>query len=485
MLIQTKYLSLLFLILTIIQSISAQNVIYHGSGEEDVANSMVYHNNYYYILGTTRKTDKSATDYYVLKLHTNGSIDKEFVFGDAHRDVGKHIFVDDSGIYVLGKTWDGGFPNNDMYFTRLDFNGKQTWKKYYGSQKNDLGHKFIKTKDGGFAMAGFNRGVDDFGNVYLVKTDKNGEIEWENNFGEKYIDHGFDVAENEANELIIVGTKGGFFNPTTTHFHNHDADIYIIKTNSEGEEIWQKTYGGDGHDWAKKIINAPGGGYYVCGSTQSEGAGSFDFFLMKIDEDGNELWFKTYGGNDFDYGETVQLSADNNLYLYGTSASYSTNYKPDHLLVKTDLDGNFIWLSTYGGEDSDYGTAMVSTPDSGCVITGYTKNGDLGKTDIAFYKLSKNGDPQAVTYIQPVNDSINQIQVFPNPVKKKLSVIIDAKNDNIFDFIMFNTSGSLVYKKSINSNVLNSIQFNLTPGLYIYSVRDNNKNIAGGKLVVR
>lgn len=464
-------------------TISAQEGLFFGGPTEDIANSIYLYENNYYLLGTTRKSDKSATDYYVLRLNSNGSVKDEFVFGGEHRDDGQHILVNDKGIFVFGKTWDGGFPNNDMLLTKLDFSGKEIRKKYYGGSHNDLGHKFIFTKDDGFALVGFNRSVSDFGDVYLVKADKDGEMIWENHFGDRFVDHGFDVIENDAGELIVAGTKGGFFNPTSTDFLNHDADIYLIKTDSQGQEIWQKTYGGTGHDWAKKIIKVPGGGYFVAGSTQSDGAGSFDFFLMKIGEDGNEEWFKTYGGLDYDYCETVQLSADNHLYLFGTSASYSQNFKPDHFLVKTDLDGNLIWLSTYGGEDSDYGTGLVCTPDSGCAFTGWTMNGELGKKDIVLYKILKNGDTGIVSAIPPLNDSINQIQVFPNPVKKKLSVIIDTKIDTEFDFLLFDIRGTLVYQHKVEPQILNTLQLNFSSGLYFYSIQSNTRKIFSGKLV--
>ncbi|MCF6331693.1 MAG: T9SS type A sorting domain-containing protein [Draconibacterium sp.] len=465
------------------QSIIAQNANYYGSKEEDIANSIVQYDNNFYILGTTRVTEKSSTDYYVVQLNANGSLKKEFTFGEKHGDVGKHILVNKGGIFVLGKSWDGGFPNNDMVLTKLDFEGKQKWKKFYGGEKNDLGHKFIITKDNGFAMVGFNRSVDDFGDVYLVKANNDGEMVWENHFGGRYVDHGFDVIENEKGEFIVVGTLGGFYNPTSTDYLNHDADVFIIKTNSLGEEIWLKTFGGASHDWAKEIIAAPGGGYYVCGSTQSEGAGSFDFFLMKIDDNGNKLWSKTYGGTDFDYGETMRISKDQKLYILGSSASYSDNYKPDHLLIKTDLEGEIIWSNTFGGNGSDYSSAMVCTNDSGCVFTGWTDNGNIGKKDIVFYKISKDGIPKFISSIPRVNDSIEQIKVFPNPVNNNFSVLINTKLITDFKLNLYNIKGVLIYNKMIHPNVLSTHQPQFPSGIYLFTIQNNNNVVFNGKLV--
>ena len=478
----TKYFTLVILTLCVYQSRS-QNVVFHGNNEEDIANSIVQYEYNFFIVGTTRKDHKRSTNYYVLQLHSNGSLKKEFVFGNTHYDIGKDIIVDEDGIYVLGQTWDGGYGNNDMFLHKLNHEGDKKWSEFYGGPNNELGHKFIKTKDGGFSMAGHNRSLDDFGDAYLVKSNSEGEIIWESHFGERYVDHGFDVIENSNGEFLLIGTMGGFFVANCCDFQNPDADIFIVKTNSLGEKIWEKTYGGDGHDWAKEIIAAPNGGYFVCGSTQSEGAGSFDFFLLKIDENGNQLWFKTYGGTDFDYGESLGLNKEQNLYILGSSASFSDNFKPDHYLIKTNLEGEIIWTKTFGGEGSDYSSALICTSDSGCVFTGTTSNGSLGNKDIVFYKISKTGEALVVSAIPPINDSIEQISVYPNPVQNKFSVFIETKINTNFQINIYNATGQKVYQQQVATNVRSWHQPKLNRGLYLYTIQNKNKVVFNGKLV--
>ncbi len=472
----------MFILLTAL-NLLGQNV-YYGSPEEDIAHSIYRYENNFYIVGTTCETDKSPSNYYVLQLFNNGSKKSEFVFGEIHRDVGKDIIVNADGIYVFGKTWDGGFPNNDMVLSKLNFNGQREWKKYYGGHHNDLGHRFIQAKDGGFVMVGHNRSVDDFGDVYVVKADKNGELIWENHFGEQFVDHGFDVVENEDGDFIVAGTIGGFFNPTSSDYYNSNADIFIIKVNAAGEEIWTKTLGGEQHDWAKGIIAAPDGGYFICGSTQSEGAGSFDMFLIKIDEDGNQLWLKTFGGPEFEYGEQVKLSEDNNLFLLGTSASYSADYKTDHLLVKTDLDGNLIWSNNYGGTNSDYSSALVCTEDSGCVFTGWTLNGDFGGKDIVFIKILKDGTQDYLSLLPQINDSIEQIFVYPNPARNRFIVKIDTRVTDQFYIDLYNVNGVPVYKKEISPNVESVHYLNVASGVYFYTIRNNTEVLYKGRIMV-
>lgn len=463
---------------------NCQNKIGIGSGERDIAYSMCEYNDNYFIVGTTCDNYKSPANYYVLQLFKNGGIKNEYVFGEPHQDIGKDIIVNDDGIYVLGKTWDGGYVNNDMLLSKLNFSGDRQWKKYYGGDRNNLGHKMTELADGNFAMVGFNQTVESFGNVYIVKVNDIGEIIWANNFGDSYIDHGFDVTEDSNGNIYIAGTYGGFYSPTSNDYKNPDADIFIIKTNASGEKIWSKRFGGSSHDWAKSIITSPDGGLIICGSSQSEGLGSFDAFLMKIDEDGNEVWFKTYGGPEFEYGEQVQFSSDNSLYMIGTSASFSGDYSTDHYLVKTDINGNEIWSQNYGSTESDYSSSLICTADSGCVFTGWTKNGQIGKEDIVFYKISKNGDQEIISLVPQVNDSIEQILIYPNPLHDRLFVEIKTDSLDKFSFHLFSMEGKVVYSGNINPNSKSEHHPSIANGTYIFTVTQNDQLVQKGKLIV-
>ncbi|WP_167609835.1 T9SS type A sorting domain-containing protein [Maribellus sediminis] len=482
----SKIINILATLLFILPAawVSGQDKIGIGSNEEDIAYSMCEYNNNYFIVGTTCESKTSPANYYVLQLYKNGSIKNEFVFGESHRDVGKDIIVNNNGIYVLGKTWDGGYPNNDMLLSKLNFDGDRQWKSYFGGHHNDLGHSMIQLSDGNFALVGFNRSVDDFGNVYLVKADENGTLIWENNFGDNFVDHGFDVVEDAHGNLYVAGTYGGFYNPTSTHYKNPDADIFIVKTNADGEEIWSKRFGGAGHDWAKSIIASPDGGFFVCGSSQSDGAGSFDVFLMKIDDDGNELWFKTYGGVEFEYGEQVQLSNDNHLYLIGTSASFSNDYTTDHYLVKTDLNGNIIWSKNYGSTESDYSSSLICTEDSGCVFAGWTRKGQIGKEDIVFYKISKNGEQDLLSIIPQINDSVEQILIYPNPVNDRFFVEVKSDSQSSFKIQLYNLNGAKVYSGDVLPNSKTVHKPIISSGTYIYTISQNSQIVYKGKLTV-
>jgi arginine repressor len=320
--------------------------------------------------------------------------------------------------------------------------------------------------------------------MYIVKANSEGEMEWQNFFGPSYVDYGFGLVENNLGELILAGTQNGFYNPTQVDFLTHDADILLVKTDSSGNQIWYKTFGGNAHDWAKDIIAAPDGGYLVCGSTQSYGQGSFDVFLMKIDEDGEQIWLKTFGGTEFEYGEKLVSGADGNIYISATSASFSEDGKPDHFILKTDADGELIWSKTFGSDGSDYSTGLVATPDSGVVFTGWTNAGELGKTDIVFYKLSKDGDTQVISSILPA-DSVTTLVVYPNPSAQQFTIEPITADTTELSFLLFDLGGKQIFQKTIQPNTKNAIQLNVESGTYIYRVERDGKLIQSGKQVIR
>jgi len=462
---------------------NAQDAIMLGTKQEDIANSLTAYGGKYYIAGTSRKDEKSAKDYYILCLNADGTIASEALYGFQHHDVGSQVLVDSQGVFVIGSAYDFGFPNVDMHLFKLGKNGLPEWEKFYGTQYQDMGFDVIRTSDGGFAMIGYSNTQLDGGDFFFVKADSNGEMQWEKLFGPKYVDYGFSLLENKEGDYMLAGTENGFYNPTQTDFSTHDADILLIKTDNSGELKWYKTFGGNGHDWAKDIILAPEGGYFVCGSTQSYGSGSFDVFLMKVDESGNEEWMKTFGGPEFEYGESVQISEDNMLYMIGTSASYSGNLKPDQFLIKTNLDGDIIWTKTFGGLGSDYGTDLICTPDSGCMYTGWTDQGSHGRSDIVLCKVSKDGNPEVISAYSPFNDSLELIQVFPNPVQNKISVKITSKNEGNFKFSLFDINGKKVFEDNVTLNTINEFSPSVLPGIYFYTVINKGDNIFRGKLI--
>jgi hypothetical protein len=150
-----------------------------------------------------------------------------------------------------------------------------------------------------------------------------------------------------------------------------DSDVLLVKTDSNGETLWNKTYGGSGYDRGYSVVQTFDGGYIVAGQTNSFGYGKSDFYLLKVGSDGALQWNKTYGGTDDDYALSVFQTSDTGLAIVGTTRSFGAG-SSDIFLVKTDSYGNALWTKTFGGTYSDEGTSIIQTPDNGLVICGWT-----------------------------------------------------------------------------------------------------------------
>lgn len=462
----------------------AQEPVIVGSSQEDIAHSIKMYEGKYYIVGTTRKDAQSAQDYYLIRLRSNGTVEKRFRFGFPRHDVGNQVIVDQDGVFIFGSAYDWGFPNVDMHLFKINENGEPDWEKFYGTEYQDLGLNAIRTRDGGFGLIGNSNSQLDGGDFFIVKTDAQGNMQWQKMFGPKYVDYGFSLVENNSGEFVLAGTENGFYLPTQTDFVTHDSDALLIKIDKEGNELWYKKFGGTSHDWAKDIIIAPEDGYFVCGSTQSFGAGSFDVLLMKLDENGNEIWKRTFGGPEFEYGEKLTLGADGNLYIAATSASFSNDHKPDHYIIKTDLDGNTIWTKVLGTDDSDYTSALLATPDSGIVFTGWTKNGSIGKADIVFYKISKDGDTEVISGIEPF-DSTTSVVLYPNPAGESFNVDVISPSKDDFTFTMYDLNGHKLIQKTVPPNHKTEVVHGLTNGVYFYRISGKSSTTFVGKVMVQ
>ena len=167
--------------------------------------------------------------------------------------------------------------------------------------------------------------------MYLVKTDSSGQNQWQKTFGGPKRDVGMSLQQTEDNGYIICGY--------TSSYGSGDWDVYLIKTDSSGNLKWEKTFGGSERDAGYSILQTADGGYVLCGYTKSFGSGDRDVYLLKIDPSGNKQWQETYGGTDFDVGLSVQQTPDGEYVICGETKSYGSGNK-DVYLIKTNSNAS-------------------------------------------------------------------------------------------------------------------------------------------------
>lgn len=262
------------------------------------------------------------------------------------------------------------------------------WTKTFGGTNIDIGHCVEQTSDGGYIITGYTRsyGAMSGRNVLLIKTDNNGVAEWINGYGGNDDDEGYSVKQTTDGGYIVAGH--------TKSFGAGLKDVYLIKTDSLGTQQWSKTFGGAQDDEGYSIKLTSDGGYIVGGVTSSSGAGSRDLLMIKTDSDGNLVWQKTHGGMSSDGAWYIQTTSDGGYILAGWTFSYGPGFVGNAWLVKTDSLGNQQWNKFFGGSDVDRGYCVQQTTDGGYVLTGYTASSGAGLDDMLLVKTDSLGNQQ-------------------------------------------------------------------------------------------
>ena len=260
-----------------------------------------------------------------------------------------------------------------------------SFQRVLGGPGPDLGVYVDPTSDGGYAAVGmtgsFGQGNED---VYLVKTDSTGNVLWTQTYGGAETDNGWSVHE-DAGRLVIAGF--------TDSYGAGDFDCYLIGTSPVGEELWSKTFGGEGKDRCWSVVPAGDGGYALAGETTSFGSGAEDCYLIKTDASGNELWSRTFGGEKGDRCFSIARADDGGFLLAGQTFSEGAGDR-DVYLVRTDASGKQLWSRTFGGSVSDVGHSVSRTAAGDFIVTGYTTSLARAEDDPYLIKIDAEGEVQ-------------------------------------------------------------------------------------------
>lgn len=336
----------------------------------------------------------------------------------------------DGGYAILGfsKSTDGDINDkttavNDYWLLKLDAEGNLQWNKTYGGSKDDRGQSLVQTKDGGYALTGYAMSDDGdgsnnegFHDNWIVKVDALGTIEWEKSFGFSGHDHSYDILQTEDDGFFFTGflditsaradgnTEKG--NSLTRH---GVGEFWGTKIDANGNLEWRGYYGGTNNDRSHAVVRSDDGGYVMSGFTESSdfdinnSRGSYDFWVVKIDNTGNLAWEKSFGGTGIERAQDIAKTDDGGFVIAGSTFSTDVdiaknNGESDIWLIKIDALGSLVWESTFGGTQFDAAQSVSPSNDGGFIIVGNSKSADkdananAGENDIWLIKTDAKGN---------------------------------------------------------------------------------------------
>jgi PKD repeat protein len=336
----------------------------------------------YIIAGATYSFGKGGSNVYLIKSDASGNELWSKTYGGSDDEMARCVQqTTDGGYIIAGEIWYS--TTEEMYLVKTDASGKELWSKTFGLGTYNVAYSVQETNDGGYIIVGETSTASQGDDVWLIKTDANGNELWSKTFGGANSDGGRSVQQTTDGGYIIAGHTGSF--------GAGGWNIYLIKTDGNGNELWHQAFGGGGADGANAVQQTTDGGYIIVGDTSSFGAGSFDIWLIKTDADGNELWSETFGGSTYDYGYSVQQTTDGGYIICGWTGSFGAG-QTDVWLIKTDDSGNQIWSETFGGSEYDRGWSVQQTSNHGYIIAGDTESFGAGSSDVYLVYVPQGAD---------------------------------------------------------------------------------------------
>jgi uncharacterized protein YjdB/predicted secreted protein len=382
----------------------------------------------YIIVGQTFSFGAGGGDLLVMKLDSQGNIQWQKTYGGPGHDWTYDVEETQNGGYIVGGgTGSFGAGGWDMWILKLDSHGNVQWQKTYGGWGVGIDglnveyvHDLAKTSDGGYIVVG---GTTSYGagdrDIWVLKLDSQENVQWQRTFGSSLFDWSYHVGQTSDGGYIISGATSfglGFLGGGWGY------DFWVLKIDSQGNIQWQKTYGGWSLEAPETIQQTSDGGYILVGGTQSFGFGPQDMLIIKLDSQGNIQWAKTYGGIGDEIGFYIRQTKDGGYIVSGSTSSFGTG-GIDLLVLKLDTQGNVQWAKTYGGPGHEYpwGAVIDRAFDGGYTLLGSTSSFGAGGYDIWVLKLDSNGDIPGCGFIANANVGVIDISSLiyisvPNPV---------------------------------------------------------------------
>jgi hypothetical protein len=336
------------------------------------------------VAGEIQSPSTEGSDIVMLRLDPYGNVVARAAYaGGANEHVTDMKPTLDGNFIIAGAVIDSALGSMDMMALKIDPDGDIIWQFTYGSASYEWAHGLEVSSDGGYVLAGESSARDGSSiDMAVVRLDAGGNITWQKIVRTPEYGWAISVDETAGGHHMVLGE---------TYRSDGDATaLWVLKIDGSGSILLQKSYGGETWNDAGKIIATPDGGALVAGYTQEAGAGGYDFWLMKIDADGDAEWQKSLGGPGDEMAYGADLIDGGGCVAAGPTWSFGAG-SLDMLAVELDGNGSVLWARTYGGPLDDYATSVVAAPGGGLAFVGSTSSFGAGMTDGWVLKTDASG----------------------------------------------------------------------------------------------
>ena len=448
----------------------------YGNTDDEVAKSVVEtKDSAFFIFGTSSSFVNGTSNFYLLKIDSTGTFNWSKTYGGSGIEQGHSISLKPNGHYLLtGYSNSYGNGGYDILNIEIDSLGNEIWNNSYGGTDWDFAYDNTILLNGDAIISGSTHSIGN-GNLdaYVMRIDNNGDSLWIKNYGSSGDDVIYRTILTSDNYIIGIGS-------TTTS--NGDKDIFLLKMDENGDTLWTKTFGTTLNDEGFEIKETNTGNYLICGYIEAAGLGKEGYYF-ETDTIGTVLWTQVYGGaNEETFNALAIKTGENRFYAARETSSFGNGEYDFGVKGLSIFGGWYISGNTYGTLMTEKPYDMIYTSHHRILTVGYTDYPSGNQNVMAVLSDSLFPyQPTLINYIDVtsvIENEISNFSIYPNPA----SDIIYFSENNLVSFSIHDISGQLFLQKN---EMINSIDISdLSSGIYILSVKTSENKFAKIRLVI-
>lgn len=371
-----------------------------GSGFEAASKISELSDGHFISCGISNSKDKDiqsnngGDDAVIVKISGSGSLIWYKTFGGSGNDYFSDVKeCRDKGLIICGSSYSGdGDLNenkgeNDFWIVKTDSAGNKIWSKSYGGSRRDYAQSIAVVPDGGYIVLGTSYSKDGdvssnkgFEHFWLLRLDETGNIIWKNVYGGSRSEGGFGLDVCRDKGFIMCGFSSSNDGDLTSH--NGESDLWLVKVNASGVIEWQKNYGDVAYESGRSVKECKEGGFIIGGEFYRLNEGTWDYWVIKTDAEGNIIWEKKFGGRGSDWVYGVVQDQDGGFVISGTAGSKDRDIddnkgQHDAWLIKLSNSGIVEWKKSFGGTLADLGSCVIQSKSGSILICGNSNSSDL------------------------------------------------------------------------------------------------------------